>query len=227
MIIFNEIKSLGKKPIVAKIGGFRPEKNIRSHFGGNFLIDRNQGWPKHGGSFMQPLIQIDVSELAGGREHFGDSKLIQVFLDVEELPSPSPCKNGEGWLLLEHKEIDHLSLYKTPTESDKLKTFQVKWEEHKEDDFPSWEEAWSYVDLSEINESEFLRNRFFDNFNQYKDTKIGGYPSYIQSPSGEELEYVFQIATEAKPNFMVADSGNLYLYKSKKDGNWYMSWDSY
>jgi len=225
--IFDEIKSIGKKPIIAKIGGFRPEENIKSWFGGNFLIEKQMEWPKYNGKYMVPVIQIAVSEIPNGKDFFGDTEIVQVFIDRDRLPSGYPAKNGEGWLLHEIKTSEGLSRCETPDESDLYKKFQIRWEISQDEDYPCWEEAWDYYDLSEINESDELSDRFFDEFDQYDSSKIGGYAAYIQSPVKKGYRYVFQISTEEKPRFMVGDNGNIYFYKSNDNGEWHLNWDCY
>lgn len=40
---FHELKQLGKTPVVAKIGGFRPDPTAHSRFAGHFFIHPDQG----------------------------------------------------------------------------------------------------------------------------------------------------------------------------------------
>lgn len=225
--IFNKIDSIGKKPIVAEIGGFRPEPNIKSWFGGNFFIDNQNGWPKDKDGSMVPIIQIKVSEVPDGISHFGEAEIVQVFINKERLPSRIMAQNGEGWLLREYKTLDGLELQKTPEECNLYRIFQIKWHVSPEKDFPCWEEMWEYFDMSEINDDDELSEQFFDEYDSYNNTKIGGYASYIQSPCSNEYKYIFQITSEEKPRFMVGDNGNIYILKSNSDGKWYLYWDCY
>ena len=183
-------------------------------------------WPKDKDGLMIPVIQIMVSEISNGSNFFGSRKLIQVFLNSKRLPI-GPAKNGDGWLLIEHDSIDNLEIVPTPHGCDKYKPFQIKWSIGEKPDYPCWEESWDYCDVSEINESQELSDRFFDEFERYRRTKIGGYASFIQSPCLGNCEYVFQISSEQKPKFMVGDNGNLYILRSKIDDQWYMDWDCY
>jgi hypothetical protein len=226
MNIFNEIKKIGKTPVIAQIGGFRPDDTIKSWFGGNFLFKSNMSWPKDKDGFMLPVIQVMVSEIPNGKHFFGNMRLIQVFINSKRLPT-GPAKNGDGWLLIEHDSTENMITVPTPNECNKYKTFQIKWSKGGKPDYPCWEESWYYFDMDEINESEELSDRFFDEFDRYTKTKIGGYASFIQSPCLGNFEYVFQISSEQKPLFMVGDNGNIYVLKSKIDGQWYMEWDCY
>jgi hypothetical protein len=89
------------------------------------------------------------------------------------------------------------------------------------------EETWNYVDMTEINKSEQESDKFFEEFNSYGRTKIGGYAAYIQSPCSERYDYVFQIASEEKPRFGIGDNGNLYIMRATEGDHWYLHWDCY
>ncbi len=225
MSLFAEIKRIGKRPVMAQIGGFRPEDGLKSWFGGNFVLNNAMDWPSDADGLMLPVIQIMTAEIPNGRDFFGDIKLLQVYLNARELPT-TVAKNGEGWRLLEYDSIEDLTVVETPKAVQIYKPFQIKWSLAEQPDYPCWEESWAYFDMTEINESEELSDRFFEEFERYYRTKIGGYASFIQSPCGD-YEYVFQISSEEKPRFMVGDNGNLYILKSKADNQWYLHWDCY
>lgn len=227
MDILEEFNGLGKTPVIAKIGGFRPEDNIKSWFGGNFSLNKTSYWPQHNGKDMIPVIQICSSEVPNGKNYFGDVEIVQVFLDNGNLPARGPQKNGDGWLLLEYKSTDDLIRVQTPTGSEQFKAFQIKWNVNEKKDYPCWEESWNYLDMTEVNDDDELNDRFFEEFDSYTYTKIGGYASYIQSPCGKDYKYIFQISSEEKAKFMVGDNGKLYIFKSKIDGEWYLHWDCY
>lgn len=226
MNIFDEIKSIGKHASIARIGGFRPEDTDRNWFGGNFLLDPSEEWPDDNGSLLVPIIQIYVPDLKDGHKFFGDYILVQIYLSKDNLPI-DVNKNGDGWKIVFYKRIDHLKTTKTPDPASILKPFPVRWEFNEKLDYPCWEESWEYVDMTEINENEELNDRFFDEFTSYSKTKIGGYASYIQSPISDEYEFVLQISSEEKPGLMIGDNGNLYIYKSSIDNDWYLYWDCY
>lgn len=227
MDIFGKFKKLGKRPVIAKIGGFRPDPSIMSWFGGNFLIEKGLSWPKYQGNNMLPVIQMCISEIPEGKEYFGDIEILQVFINNDKLPIKGLAKNGHGWLLREYKMAQNLMIIQNPGDSVIFKTFPIKWYVGENNDYPCWEESWKYHDMSVINENEELTERFFEEFNSYLYTKIGGYASYIQSPCEGDYEYIFQISSEEKPRFMIGDNGKLYILKSKEDGEWYLNWDCY
>ncbi|APJ10230.1 MULTISPECIES: DUF1963 domain-containing protein [Bacillus] len=224
---FQELNLIGKTPAIAKIGGFRPDPAIHSWFAGHFFIDPNQGWPTDQDGAMIPILQIYLPEVPGGINGFNECKLIQIFLNQKTLPIDI-TKNGEGWKLIEYSSIEGLEVAETPEEVRGLKAFQIQWNESEQRDFPCWEEAWSYVDLTEVNESEEATDHFFNQYTNYSFTKIGGYGAYIQSPPHQQQgEFMLQIASEEKPRFMIGDNGTMYFYYDKESKEWFMHWDCF
>jgi hypothetical protein len=220
MDIFDNLKSIGKIAYVANIGGFRPESNDYNWFGGNFLYDKTTQWPEDNGTKLTPVLQLYVPDITDGMDLFGDSILVQIFINTDRL-SRDIIKNGNGWGIIFHKNINNLSIVETPSTANVLKPFPIRWASNIQPDYPCWEESWEYFDMTEINE------RFFDEFTQYSSTKIGGFASYIQSPISKNYEFILQISSEPKPGLMIGDNGNIYIYKSKNDNEWYLYWDCY
>ncbi|MCM2990465.1 YwqG family protein [Bacillus safensis] len=224
---FQELNLIGKTPAIAKIGGFRPDPAGHSWFAGHFFIDPNQGWPTDQDGAMIPILQIYLPEVPGGMNDFNECKMIQIFLNQKALPIDI-TKNGEGWKLIEYSTIEELEVVETPEEVRGLKPFQIQWNESVQRDFPCWEEAWSYVDLTEVNESEEAIDHFFNEYSNYSFTKIGGYGAYIQSPPHQQQgEFMLQIASEEKPRFMIGDNGTMYFYYDKELKEWFMHWDCF
>lgn len=223
---FEKLAEIGRTPIIAQIGGFRPEETLKSSFGGDFYLKESEKWPVDQDGHMIPVIQIYVPEVPNGDEYFGDKELIQVYINSKELPDDH-ARNGEGWLLKEYDSIEGMRKIETPSECRIYRPFQIKWSKAQKPDFPCWEDSWDYLDMSEINESDELTDRYFNEFDRYILTKVGGFASFIQSPCLGDLDYIFQISSEEKPRFMIADNGKLYICKSKNDGQWYLAWDCY
>ncbi|KIL12661.1 MULTISPECIES: DUF1963 domain-containing protein [Bacillus] len=224
---FHELKELGKTPVVAKIGGFLPDPTAHSWFAGHFFIHPDQGWPADQDGVMIPILQIYLPEVPGGMNGFNECKMIQIFLNQKALPMDI-TKNGEGWKLIEYVDMEGLEVVETPEEVRGLKPFQIQWNQNEQEDYPCWEEAWSYVDLSEVNESDEATEHFFDQYTNYSFTKIGGYGAYIQSPPHHQLgKFMLQIASEEKPRFMIGDNGTMYFYYDKDTKEWSMHWDCF
>ncbi|MFB8733755.1 hypothetical protein ACEQPO_06805 [Bacillus sp. SL00103] len=123
---FHELKQIGKTPVMAKIGGFRPDPTAHSWFAGHFFIHPAQGWPIDEDGAMIPILQIHLPEVPGGLNGFNECKLIQIFLNQKALPIDI-TKNGEGWKLIEYSTMDGLEVVETPEEVKGLKPFQIQW----------------------------------------------------------------------------------------------------
>jgi len=223
---FDEMGEIGKKPIIAQIGGFRPEDNIKSWFGGNFLLNNINDWPKNENGLMIPVLQIAIDELLQKIKYFNDIKLIQIFLDSVELPLNGPVKNGNKWLIKFYDSIENLTKVSSPAPVKIYKEFQIKWI-IGDTNYSCREESWNFVDLNEVNDDQELTEQFFDKFIRYYQTKIHGYASYIQSPCLDNLNFVLQISSEEKPNFMIANNGKLYIGYNYKENEWFLNCDCY
>nr|MDF9459565.1 hypothetical protein [Bacillus pumilus] len=93
---FHELEQLGKTPIVAKIGGFRPDPaKTQLVCLGHFFIHPDQGWPADQDGVMIPILQIYLPEVPGGMNGCNECKMIQIFLNQKALPIDI-TKNGEG-----------------------------------------------------------------------------------------------------------------------------------
>ena len=225
-MIISQLKAIGKKPVTAQIGGFRPLPTEKSWFGGNFLLNKGETWPMDNKGNMAPVIQVFVPDVPGGSEFFDDAVLIQVFLTRGELPI-GLAKNGNGWLLKEYYSMENLIVSPTPADVVLWKSFPIHWQAAEENDYPDWDEVYDHVDLSLLSESDKEKLDYFEKFPSYVYTKLGGYAAYIQGAENRDFQYVFQVSSEEKPGFMVGDSGNLYFYKKENSHDWFMYWDCY
>ncbi|MFD0681466.1 MULTISPECIES: DUF1963 domain-containing protein [unclassified Paenibacillus] len=226
MGVFDDLSTIGRITYIANIGGFRPLSTDNNWIGGNFLRSKNEDWPEENGTLLIPILQLYVPDIEVGKEKFGDNELVQIFINEKRL-SRDILRNGDGWKIIFHKSLDELSIVEAPNSAKVLKPFPIRWTANEQPDYPSWEESWEYMDMTEINESEELSDRFFDEFFPYSKTKIGGFASYIQSPISQKYDFILQISSEEKPGLMIGDNGNIYIYKSKDNNDWYLYWDCY
>jgi uncharacterized protein YwqG len=79
-------------------------------------------------------------------------------------------------------------------------------------------------DLTKFNKLKDAIHLFYGRYSQHPFTKVGGWPSYIQSSIGSD-DFVFQIGSEEKTRWMWGDNGNGYF--SFTDNRWYLYWDCY
>ena len=221
--ILERLSNLERYPLIAQVGGFRPKEGVSSYFGGNFLFPPNTDWYHCNNKPLQPVLQILTEELGEYAKVFGSAKLVQVFVyeDISELPFDR-AKNGDNWLLLEFDNIDDFVTLPSPKFEYSLKPFSIKWEISKKPDMPTWEDANFILDSEEYDVLPYLSEYY-----PAQATKIGGYAEYIQYPAFdyENIEYIFQIASEYKANFVIGDTGNIYIGKDVKTDEWVLSWD--
>lgn len=213
---YQEIDSHLKSASVAQIGGFRPPKDkITSWFGGQGVGLNGESLPTYNGKDMFVLLQVKIDELPYIPIELKDTKFFIVFFNREEIPFDKP--HNDGWVIREYTSLDNLVLLPKSNEPEVIKDFPIKWS-IVNDDAPGWETAWELIDLKTINETKGADEKFFDEYNRYSETKIGGYPYEIQH--NHKLDgYVFQIGSEEKPGWMWADSGVAYFNKNKA-GQW-------
>lgn len=213
---YKELETKYRQASVSQIGGFKPpEDKLTSWFGGNGFGLENESIPKYNGEEMFCLLQVKVDELPFIPEELKETKFLCVFINRKEIPFDKP--HGEGWLIREYKSIDNLKPFTTSSLPPVVKDFPIKWNQVN-DDAPGWENAWDVIDMTAINETEDADEKFFMELNRYDNTKFGGYPTEIQH--GHKLEnFVFQISSEEKPNWMWGDNGVAYFNKNS-EGVW-------
>ena len=225
--LFKSVDPLRKKPAVAQIGGFRPDDEIKSWFGGRFLTESNDTWPILDGEKAIPIIQIAVAELPIVPDMLKGKQIIQIFLSQVGLPVDLPAKNGDKFLIRELSDTSLVEAYDAPS-LNFPKTFQVRWNEGDLEG-PVWEEVFYHADnelISEHMSSEDPFGSYNDRYFGVSTTKVGGWATYIQGLSSKPSDLMIQVSSETKSMFGIGDSGNIYFYLDDF-GEWTMSWDCY
>ena len=221
---FAELDRHLRKASIAQVGGFRPPDDpLTSWFGGHFLALPDESWPENDHGPMLPLIQVRTDELPYKPNFLSDIAFFTVFIDCKELPVDA-ATNGDHWIIRTYKTLDGLTPITPPVES-WLRPFPIKWS-LTEDEGPQWDDAWGLHDLRPFNGLNDCINLFYDRYHQHSFTKIGGWPSYIQSGMYDPDRFVLQIGSEEKPRWMWGDNGNGYFYIDEKD-EWILLWDCY
>ena len=214
---FQLLDNLLRKTSVAQIGGFRPpDFPTASWFGGVGVGLPGETLPDYLGMTMFPLLQVNVTELPYIPSQLEKTKLFIVFLNRVEIPFDKP--HGEGWLIREYPSLEQLVPLPQGSESVHIPPFPIIWKLSKKD-APGWEMAGSLVDMSAIHESDNASNLFFERYEGIAGTKMGGYPYEIQNSDFSDSEFVFQIGSEEKPQWMWIDDGIGYFLKDKQ-GQW-------
>ncbi|WP_312077572.1 DUF1963 domain-containing protein [Leclercia sp.] len=219
-LVLEELRSQLRPASVAQVGGFRPGADPLTSWFLKAVHLPGEGLPVWKGQPMFPLLQIRTDELPVIPEQLKGIALLVLFHNREHHPFDQP--HGEGWLIREYATLEGLELL--PELETPYRPFPVRWVSVN-DDAPGWEDAWDIIDLSEVNDDTQASDSFFDDFNRYGGTKVGGYPMEIQHGVGIE-DFVFQVGSEEKVNWMWADNGIGYFHRSA-EGIWHFSCQFY
>lgn len=219
-LVLEELRSKLRPASVAQVGGFRPGADPLTSWFLKGVCLPGEGLPVWKGQPMFPLLQIRTDELPVIPEQLKGIALLLLFHNREHHPFDQP--HGEGWLIREYATLEGLELL--PELETPYRPFPVRWVSVN-DDAPGWEDAWDIIDLSEVNDDTQASGSFFDDFNRYGGTKVGGYPMEIQHGVGIE-DFVFQVGSEEKVNWMWADNGIGYFHRSA-EGIWHFSCQFY
>ena len=218
-----------RKASIAQLGGFRPpEDPLCSWFGDVLVCKEGEQWPswKHPVSLetvlLTPLAQFNLTEAPFVPEKLKRFKMITVFIDGEELPFDTPY--GDGWIVKAYESLDDLVPLKKPNFDFEIKPFPMKWE-LIENEGPVWEDACDITDMSEFN--LVTDSEYEDRYENSERTKLGGHPTLLQGRLQFNMnDYVFQIGTEDKAEWMWGDSGIGY-FGLNDAGKWLFEWTCY
>jgi len=146
----------------------------------------------------------------------------------EQLPVESP--NGEGWCLRAYPDVSALVAVEPVDTASPICPFPMRPRKVKAD-YPCWEDV-------PIRTPDTIANKYYELFENTPGFKIGGWPTLIQSeifwapwnrhPAAPE--YVFQIDTTEKGNWMWGDNGVGYFGRGTAEGHtdqWALSWQCY
>jgi hypothetical protein len=214
--VLRELAGYARPAAVAEIGGFRPPDDPRcSWFGGRGVGLPGEQLPTHMGEEMFPLLQINVTELPVVPPALAGVELLVLFMDRDDVPFDLP--HGEGWLIREYGSLEPLVALPAPSAEPPVRPFPIRWK-RVEGELPGWEDAWSLLDLTAVNEDEDATEKFFAELQNHPGTKVWGYPAEIQHEVGIE-DFVFQVGSEEKAQWAWADNGIGYFFR-EADGSW-------
>jgi hypothetical protein len=203
-------------------GAHRPHAPAASWFGKVTVGRPGEEWPEYDGGPMWPLCQIDCAELPYAPAELANTAFICVFA----VPTPEDWgqQNGDGWLLRAYTEGDRGSLIQLvePDHGSEIRPFSVAWE-LIEEDWPGWEDLVHFLTREEVD--DFLAGGEALPFETIFASKVGGWPSYLQSEIFPEREhtFVFQIDSEYRAGWAWGDQGLAY-FALDPVGEWLMEW---
>ena len=216
----DQLRAILRPASIADIGGFRPPADPVTSWFLKGVSRPGEGLPQWNDKPMFPLLQVRIDELPFVPPQLEGISLLVLFHNLESHPFDKP--HGEGWLIREYTDI--AGLVPLPVVETPYRSFPIQWGKVC-DDAPGWEDAWELLDMSAVNASEAASDSFFNDFNRYARTKFGGYPADIQHSVGV-ADFVFQVGSEDKVNWMWADNGVGYFHRSP-DGEWRFSCQFY
>jgi uncharacterized protein YwqG len=222
-------QALKRRAIVYEIGGFRPSGDrLESWFGRVSLCAPGEGWPQSGGEPMHALCQIDLCALPFRPPRLNDIELITVFIGPKKLPTDVP--NGENWCLRAYRKAEALCPLEQCSTGSRIKSLPMR-PKIVEADYPCREEV-------PIELPEEVGEDYCDLFPNVNGLKLGGWPSLVQSEifwapwnkHPASPEFVFQIDSTEKGNWMWGDNGVGYFGRGTAPGKqdeWAVSWQCY
>lgn len=229
-----DIKSkIERKATLFETGGFRPQNDSsESWIGKVYLFGKEEEIPKDkNGNEMISLAQLCLEKLPFVPTILSNSKIITIFIS-KEFPQVFD-KMGDYWLIREYKKDALIKIKSLHSIHSHLKPFPLN-PKLVNDDCPIWDGG----GLDEETEDEILDlenegviDDYYDFTEHYYHTKIGGYPSFMQSGIGngegfgKGFEYVFQISSDSKANFNVVNSGSMMFAKNKETEEWSIYYD--
>ena len=177
---------------------------------------------------MQALCQVNLTHLPFLPPALHGLELITVFVGPEQLPVDSP--NGDGWCLRAYPDASALVPIEPEETGSLIRPFPMR-PRVVEADYPCWEDV--SIDLPDQ-----IADQYYDLFENTPGFKFGGWPSLLQSeifwaPWNRHPaipEYVFQIDTTEKGNWMWGDNGVGYFGRGTANGHkdeWALSWQCY
>jgi hypothetical protein len=235
-----------RRAVVLEIGGFRPPKDPAvSWFGRVNLALPDETWPYSDNEPMHALCQINLTELPFRPPRLGDIDFLTLFIGPKQLPRDAA--NGTNWCLRTYRDIAALvplrqvktgisikARSRSAATSHQQITFFPKAMPMRasvlESDYPC------YDDIADDLPDDFDYDEFDELFKNTIGFKLGGWPTLIQSEISwgkkhrAKPEYVFQIGTTQKGNWMWGDNGIGYFGRGTAKGHkdeWAIDWQSY
>lgn len=222
-------RQLVRRAIQMEIGGFTPPENpASSWFGRVNLAGVDETWPFCDGKPMHALCQLNIGEMPFPAPGLEDIGFVTVFIGADKLPCHSP--NGADWCLRTYPSTKSLVPLERVDSGSVIKPFAMR-PRIIEEDYPCWEDV-------NIQLPDDLDDAYFDHFENVGGLKLGGWATLVQAqifwaPWNRHPavpEYVFQIDSTDKGNWMWGDSGVGYFGRGTAKGHtdeWACEWQCY
>lgn len=228
-----EIRAALARPAVEfTTGGFRPThaateswvgRVYLSHLGETLPLDA-QDRP------MWPLLQLVLTGLPMVPASLANTQALTVFVSQELPVDTKPAPNGQNWLLREYHLGEALVVNELAASASPLKPFPLQ-AGPVVTDYPVWDGGGAddlAEDIMALQRAGVIRS-YYELVENHHGHKLGGWPTFCQpgiefSPG---FEFALQIASDAKAQLNVVDSGTIFLAKNAATGGWEFYCDFY
>lgn len=211
-------QALHRRTRPLQVGGFRPTgAPDATCFGEVRLQAPGEDWPRHNGTPMFPLAQFNIAEADMQAGPLADTALVAVYMSPDFRSNEhrlSKPERSAGFAVRAYPSLNGLVPTDPPAFDTTLKPFECLWLDPV-DDYPTHDLACDIIDGAEISVYDF------DWYQNAAATKIGGWPSTLQSepwwmyrPDAPDVEYALQIWYEEKARWY---GHGLYLARGTSD----------
>lgn len=228
-----EIRAALARPAVEfATGGFRPTYAATESWLGRVYLGRPgetlpldaQGRP------MWPLLQLVLAGLPAVPTSLASTQALTVFVSQELPVDTKPAPNGQNWLLREYPRGEALAPVEMPCPTSPLKSFPLQ-AGPSVTDYPVWDGGGADdfgEDVMALKRAGIIKS-YYDLVENHHGHKLGGWPTFCQpgiefSPG---FKFVLQIASDAKAQLNIVDSGTIFLAKNAATGEWEFYCDFY
>ena len=194
-------------------------------FGAVRLERKGEAWPRHDGTPLWPLCQINLREAPIVPEALRDLSLITIFMRDTDAIAPTQIIDtadpdaAATWALRSYPSLEGLTIPKQINHKSPLSPRQGEWGTAQAD-YANHDLAGSVVDTKSNDVYAYDWGRAVGK------TKLGGWPATVQSEpwwgytgSEDTWDFVLQIENEPKAGWYGWGNGAAYIARSRKRPN--------
>jgi len=229
----DEIKAALARPAVEfTAGGFRPTHAATESWLGRVYLSRaHETLPLDAqGQPMWPLLQLVLPGLPAVPASLAHTQALTVFISPQPPIDTRPAPNGQNWLLREYQVGEELVLNELATAASPLKPFPLQAGPVLTD-YPVWDGGGAdhlAEEVMALQRAGVIKS-YYELVQNHHGHKLGGWPTFCQpgiefSPG---FAFVLQIASDAKAQLNIVDSGTIFLAKNAATSAWEFYCDFY
>lgn len=210
------------------VGGFRPSGELTSScFGEVRAARKGEIWPEYNGQALWPVCQLNLLDAPFVPDNLRDIAMLQIFVAEDYWSSDfvvtdSTDVNPSGpFFIRVYNTLENLQSVQVPRHTSTFKPFEARWKAEIQTDYPTHDTM--PIDFDALGIGEYYEQ---DGIDGVQATKLGGWPSCIQSEpwwdyrtQGKGFEYALQIDSEEKAKCWWGDAGAVYIARHKNKKN--------